>query len=104
MSGNFPPPSERDIVRIVAAIRDLFMGRSNAMGEFTLTAGATSTVVDAINCGEQSVINITPRTANAAAALTTTYITAANTKPGVFTVTHANAGSTDRVFAYSING
>lgn len=104
MSGNFIASGERDLTRIVSAIRDLFMGRSNAMGEFTLTAGATSTVVTATNCGEQSVINITPRTANAAGALATTFITAANTKPGTFTVTHANTGTTDRIFAYSING
>lgn len=104
MSGYFPPQGERDVTQIVRAIRDLFMGRSNAMGEFTLTAGATSTVVTALNVGEQSVINITPRTANAAAALATTYITAANTVPGQFTVTHANTGTTDRIFAYSIRG
>lgn len=104
MSGIFLAASERDPTRIVAAIRDLFMGRSNAMGEFTLTAGGTTTLVTAINCGEQSTIAITPRTANAAAALATTYITAANTLPGKFTVTHANTGTTDRIFAYSING
>jgi hypothetical protein len=104
MSGYLPPSSEKDVTQIVRAIRDLFFGRSNAMGEFTLTAGATSTTVAAINCGEQSVISLTPRTANAAGALATTYITAANTTPGQFIVTHANIGTTDRTFAYSIRG
>ena len=104
MSGNFIAAGERDITRIVTAIRDLFMGRSNAMGEFTLTANAATTVVTAVNCGDQSVINLTPRTANAAAALTTTYITAANTRPGQFTVNHANNAQADKTFAYSIQG
>mgnify|MGYP001564355644 CR=1 FL=1 len=104
MSGNFLSQGEKDVVQIVRAIRDLFMGRSNAMGEFTLTAGATSTTVTATNCGDQSVISITPRTANAAGALATTYITASDTTPGQFIVTHANTGTTDRIFAYSIQG
>ena len=104
MSGNFIASSERDITRMVLAIRDLFMGRSNAIGEFTLTAGATSTTVTATNCGEQSVISITPRTANAAGAVATTYIPAATTTPGQFIVIHANTGTTDRTFAYSIQG
>lgn len=104
MTGYFLPQGERDITQIVRAVRDLYLGRSNAMGEFTLTAGATSTTVEAQNCGEQSVISLTPRTANAAGALATTYITAANTTPGQFIVTHANTGTVDRTFAYSIRG
>jgi hypothetical protein len=104
LSGNFPATGERDLTRIVTAIRDLFMGRSNAMGEFTLTANAATTTVAATNCGEQSVISLTPRTANAAAALATTYITAANTTPGQFIVNHANNAQVDKVFAYSISG
>lgn len=104
MSGFFPPTTERDVGKIVQAIRDLFQGRSNAMGQFTLTAGATSTVVTAQNCGEQSRISITPQTSNAAAAVATTYIDQSNVKPGQFTVTHANTGTTDRRFSYSIRG
>lgn len=104
MSGLLPPSTETNITRIVQGVRDLFQGRSNAMGEFTLTAGATSTVVSAPNCGEQSRISITPQTANAAGAVATTYIPQATVKPGQFTVTHANTGTTDRIFSYSIRG
>jgi hypothetical protein len=39
-----------------------------------------------------------PKTANAAAALASTYVTA--TAPGTFTLTHANTASTDRTFGY----
>jgi hypothetical protein len=104
MSGNYIPATERDLTRIVSAIRDLFQGRSNAMGVFTLEAGATSTVVTAINCGAQSKISITPQTANAADALATTYIAAADVVPGQFTVTHANTADVDKTFSYSIQG
>lgn len=104
MSGNYPHLQEKDQVRVIQSIRDLYQGRSNAMGEFTLTAGATFTVVTAINCGEQSTISITPRTANAAGALATTYIPAADVTLGEFTVRHANTGTTDRTFSYSIQG
>jgi hypothetical protein len=104
VSGNFPATGERDLTRIVTAIRDLFMGRSNAMGQFTLTPSVTSTVVTATNCGDQSVIHLTPRTASAAAALTSVYITAADTVPGQFTVTHNSDAAEDRIFGYSIQG
>lgn len=91
-------------MRIVQSIRDLFQGRSNAEGEFTLTAGATSTVVTAVNCGLGSKIFFMPRTANAAGALGTTYIAANGVARGQFTVTHANTGTTDRIFGYAIRG
>lgn len=104
MSGYFPHIGETDLTRIVQAIRDLSQGRSNATGTFTLTAGATSTVVTAINCGDDSKIAITPLTANAAGALATTYIPAATIVRGSFTVTHANAVSVDRTFSYIIQG
>lgn len=106
MSGYFPPISERDVTQIVRAIRDLFMGRSNAMGEVTLAAGAATTTVTAVNCGEQSVIHLTPRTANAAAEIGngTLYIPVSTTLPGQFTINHANNAQEDRSFGYSING
>lgn len=92
-------------MRVVQSIRDLFQGRSNATGVFTLAvAPATTTVVTAINCGEESKIKITPQTANAAAALATTYIQAVDVIRGQFTVTHASSAQTDRTFSYGIQG
>jgi|SRR5882724_1264396 len=104
MSGNLPAINETDPRRIVQGIRDLFFGRSNAVGSFTLAAGTTSTVVVATNCGSGSNITLRPKTANAAAALATTFITDANIGFGVFTVTHANTATLDRTFGYSIQG
>ena len=40
MSGPTLSAEERDLARIVRAVRQLAEGRSNAVGTFTLTAGA----------------------------------------------------------------
>lgn len=104
MSGTMPFEGETNIRRIVLSVRELFQGRGNAMGELTLAANVTETVVQAANCGQDSRISLTPRTANAAAALGTTYIPAADVGPGVFTVRHANSAQIDRTFGYSIRG
>lgn len=89
---------EKDPLKIVGAIQELTKGRSNAVGSFTLTASATSTVVTAMNCGSDSYPFLIPLTANAAAALGTTYISAIDN--GSFTVTHANNSQTDRDFGF----
>jgi hypothetical protein len=105
MSGNYPSPTETNLVRLVQSIRDLFQGRSNATGVFTLEVDpATETVVTAVNCGQESKINITPQTANAAAILTTTYIQAADVIRGQFTVTHDASTDEDLTFSYTIQG
>src|SRR5215813_9911155 len=99
MSGPTLSAEERDLARIVRAVRQLAEGRSNAVGTFTLTAGAASTVVTAPTWGA-SVLAF-PKTTNAAAEIGngTMYIgTVAN---GSFTVTHANNGQTDRTFMYA---
>ena len=95
--------SERDLYRIVQTIISI-ANKMNACGVITLAAGATSTVVTkdnsrgAVNVSKDDVITFSPMTANAAAALTTTYILQANVAQGSFTITHANAGTTDRTF------
>lgn len=104
MSGRIPHQNETNIGKIVAGVRDLFFGRSAAMGECTLAANETTTTVQATNCGPSSRIALTPRTANAAAALATTYIPEATTKEGQFVVHHANNAQIDRTFGYAIHG
>jgi hypothetical protein len=100
MSGNVPASGERDLFRIVRGIRDLFEGRSNAVGSFTLTANAATTIVTAPNCGAGCTISVQPTTANAAAEIGngTMYIGAVNN--GSFVVTHANNAQADRTFLY----
>lgn len=95
-------PGERNPQRIVDAIRQLVEGRHNAADRFTLTAGATTTVVSHPNCGKDCEPQFSARTANAAAALATTYVS--SVVSGQFTVTHANNGQTDRTFGYTVTG
>ncbi len=64
---------------------------------FTLTAGATSTVVTDASCTTGSIIIPRPTTANAAADLDLMYIVEGS---GTFTVHHANNAYTDRTFKY----
>lgn len=105
MSGNYPALAETNMARLVQSVRDLFQGRSNATGSFTLAvAPATATTVLAPNCGDDSNIALMPQTAHAAAALATTYIQAADVTRGQFIVTHASSAQNDRTFGYAIQG
>jgi hypothetical protein len=92
--------------RAVDAIRQLVEGRHNAFGanntELTLTPGAASTTVDHPNCGLDSVILLSPMTANAAAAIPTTYVSSVSL--GSFTLAHANNAQIDRTFRFTVTG
>lgn len=90
---------------MVSAVNQLIRGRSNAIGRVTLTANTTTTTITGELVNENAEIFLTPRTANAAAALGTTYasisrIAGVNT----VTITHANNAQTDRTFGYVILG
>ena len=104
MAGKVPHAGETNLFTLVQAIRELFFGRSLAVGQATLTANAASTVVSALNCGEQSEIMFSPRTANAAAEVGngTMYVSAVTN--GAFTIVHANNAQTDRLFGYAALG
>ena len=91
---------ERDLQRIVDAIIQLVTGRSNSVGDVTLTASAASTVVAFPNCSRDCRVFLFPQTANAAAALATTYILKANILQGSFTITHANNAQVDKSFSF----
>lgn len=98
MAGVVPSPGETSLARIVRSVRDLFEGRTNAVGSLTLQAGATTTVVTFINCSIGTKVFLSPRTANAAAAISTTYVS--STWNGTFSLTHANNAQTDRTFDF----
>lgn len=97
-SGLALSPSEVEPHRMAAAIRQLIEGRSNAVGTCTLTANAGSTVVTAVNCGPQSAVFLFPTSANAAAIVAATYVSAV--AAGSFTVTHTNSAATGKTFFY----
>jgi len=95
-----PSPRENRIPKLIETIRALCAGRSNASGECTLSAAAASTTVAAANCGEQSEVLLTAKTANAAAEIGNGTIYVSAIGRGEFTVTHANNGQTDRRYSY----
>jgi hypothetical protein len=104
MSGNVPTPSETDPYKIVRAVRELFEGRSNAVGSCTLTANAASTTVTAANCGAGSTVLFTPTTAHAAAEVGNGTIYVSAVANGSFTLAHANNNQADRTFLYAALG
>lgn len=89
---------ETNLAKFALGIQAALNGRSNATGTCTLAAGATSTVVSAPNCAPQCAVFLFAKTANGAAALATTFISAVGNKQ--FTITHANNAQTDRTFFY----
>lgn len=94
--------------QIADAVNGLIRGRSRAVVPITLAPGATETIVTAAtapNIAEGAYVFLAPVTANAAAALATTFAVVERVS-GVLRirVTHANAASTDRTFAAGIFG
>lgn len=92
-----------DALRLIAeAVNQTIDGRLAPTGTVTLTASAASTVVADRYAGTDSVPIFVPTTANAAAALATTYVSARGKQ--TFTLTHANNAQTDRTFIYFVVG
>jgi len=99
---NILPPAGSNLRQAITAINQLAAGRSNAVYTVTLTAGATTTLVEGENINANAVPLLFPATANAAAAVATTY--AVTTAAGVVTITHANNAQTDRTFNVLVIG
>jgi hypothetical protein len=85
-------------------VRELFEGRSNTVGRFTLTANAASTTVTAANCGVGSTVLLTPTSAHAAAEVGNGTIYVSAVANGSFTLTHASNSQADRTFLYAALG
>lgn len=88
----------QNVREVIANIMD---GKISATGNVTLTASATSTTISDRRIGPNSCVLLSPTTANAAAALGTTYITAGDMAA---TVTHANNAQIDRTYRYAVLG
>lgn len=92
-------------VRVLAnVINENADGRTDNFGSITLTENQTTTTVNDRRIGQDSGVALTPQTANAAAALTNTYVSSKDPRAGTFTLTHNNEASTDRTFVYIITG
>lgn len=89
---------EKDPQKVNFVINQLGQGRSNAVGEVTLDANATTTTVSAVNCGADSSVHLFPQTANAANDFGLMYVDPDDVTQGQFIITHANNARTDRTF------
>lgn len=99
------PPAGSTLRHAIEAINSLVRGRSNAVQRVTLTASATETVVTSGNLNESAEVFLTPRTANAAAALATTYAYVERIGGNLqVTIKHASSGTTDRTFGVIVIG
>ena len=79
-------------------------GRSNAFGSVTLAANQATTTLTDIRIGTDTVISLTPTTANAAAEIGAGTLYIGTVTGGSATITHANNAQSDRTFAYSLQG
>lgn len=93
-------PTQPTTRQISTTVNAILQGASNATGTLTLTAGATSTVVNDARVGPGSVIAFCPLTATAAIA--PVFVSARGT--GTFTLGHDNMAAVDRSFAYAVIG
>lgn len=96
-------PDEKTHRRLVALwMREAHQGHLGNVGSVTLIPGTANTAVVDFRVGPNTCIGLMPLNANAAAAIPTTFI--AQRSAEAFTITHANTGTADRAFAYSILG
>lgn len=97
-------PQETSLFKIVTEINEIRKGRSDATGTVTLTAGAGSTDVDAINCAEGSIPVLVPMSATAATEWAAGTIHVSAVSNGSFTITHANNAVATRTFGWHAVG
>lgn len=109
---NVPPPVLSKVTPqlqnwldiLTDVVRGAMQGSLNVASQtpVTLTPGATTTTIRDARIGGTSIIQLCPLTANAAAAIPTTWISTPSKT--VATINHANSAQTDRTFDYLIIG
>lgn len=88
----------RDVARTVNLLLD---GRINSVGEITLSTATTTTVASNYFANVNSKVLLMPQSANAAAALATTWVVPAARS---LTFNHASSTATDLSFGYVLLG
>lgn len=87
--------------QIAQAVNRLNQGHLNCVLFLTLDSNATSTTITDARISKQTCIAFQPQTANAAAAVATTYAVCTN---GSAVVYHASSAETDRTFSIAMVG
>lgn len=99
---NLPDNIPSWLRQVAAAVIALYDGRSNNVGDVTLTANSATTTLSDERISAQSVITFMPRTANAATGMTALYVSARGKQTA--TLTHANNAQADRTYSYVVTG
>lgn len=99
-----PSQDESNLFRIVQAIRELFEGRSHAVGQVTLRANQATTTVTSANIGPDARISLLPRTANASADFGGGAFYVSSVTAGSFVITHPNDADVDKTFDWHALG
>ena len=99
-------PSNTDIpawvTKIASVLNGVLSGKMNNTSTVTLAANAATTTLTDSRIGANSVISLMPTTANAAAALATTYFD--TFADGSCVINHANNAQADKTFSLTITG
>jgi len=90
--------------QLAKKINSVMDGKTNNTGSLTLTANSTTTVVTFADgrIGADTVVLLSPTTANAAAAAP--YVSTRDVSAKTVTFTHANTATTDRTFSFVLVG
>jgi hypothetical protein len=106
-----PPRTFSNFSDVTAWARDIYntifrlrQGKSENVGEITLTANVATTVLNDPRLSIQSLIAWDPKTPNATAELYGGTMFPSVRSSGQFTITHANNAQTDRSFFYAVIG
>ena len=97
-------PNETVPRRQNQVIRGMMDGKTNNVGSFTIATTSATTVVIDFRVGADSVILLSPTTANAAteAGAGVLYVSSVGKK--TFTVSHVNSSTSARTFNYAVIG
>lgn len=102
-----PSITETDLKKIVLSLQQLAAGRSNAVGNVTLTTGAATTVVTVTQTGiiaSGSKVWIQETTAAAAAEKASGNCFISAVANDTFTITHTNSATAGRTFFWGVQG
>lgn len=95
--------SAQYLKHLVGVVNQIMRGKTNNIGEVTLTPSQATTVVTDPKAGIDSHIDFMPLTENAATEYVGGMYVSSQGKE-TFTITHANNAQTDRDFRYVITG
>ena len=101
LAQEYMPDEKQHRRELARAVNQAMVGHTNTTLFVTLTASAATTTITDSRISLQTCVALMPQTANAAAALATTYTTCGK---GVATINHANNTQADRTFTVAIQG